>query len=57
MNDCDREGINGNCGFDCRVFLLGECEIADEMGEEAEGEDLKLHIEIYGEPDVDKRDS
>jgi len=56
MNDCDREGINGNCGFDCPVFLLGECEIADEIGEEATGEDLELYLDIYGEPDDNQTD-
>ena len=51
MNDCDRTGINGGCGFECPVFLRGDCEIADEIAEEASPEDLELYEEIYGEED------
>ena len=51
MNDCDRIGIGGGCGFDCPVFLEGCCEIADEMIEGASDEDRELYFEIYGELD------
>ena len=25
MDECTRNGLNGNCGPDCEVFLRGEC--------------------------------
>lgn len=31
MSECDRNGINGSCGYECPVFLRGECEYQDEM--------------------------
>ena len=33
MSPCYREGLSGNCGEDCSVFLLGECPIEDEVKE------------------------
>jgi hypothetical protein len=30
---CFDEGQSGNCGFECRAFLDGECSVADEMVE------------------------
>ena len=26
MSECERNGINGNCGIDCSVFQMGGCE-------------------------------
>jgi hypothetical protein len=49
MNDCDRIGIGGGCGFDCRVFLRGECTVPDEVADGASPEDRELYKEIYGE--------
>jgi len=49
MTECDQIGIGGGCGFDCRVFLRGECDTADEMIEDASHEDFELYLEIYGE--------
>ena len=25
MSECDRNGINGNCGENCRIFREGDC--------------------------------
>ena len=33
---CDTEGINGNCGLECRVFKRGNCKIAGEFITETE---------------------
>ncbi len=30
---CESEGMNGNCGEECNVFLRGDCHIADEIEE------------------------
>lgn len=48
MTECDQIGIGGDCGFECRVFLRGECTIANEIAENADRDDLKLYREIYG---------
>jgi len=29
MSECDRNGMNGNCGAECGQFLRGECETAN----------------------------
>lgn len=49
MTECDQVGIGGGCGFNCRVFLHGECDIADEVAEDASPEDRELYLEIYDE--------
>ncbi len=37
MTDCERVGMAGNCGPDCRVLLRGDCEcVEEEEGEEGE---------------------
>ncbi len=48
MSECDQIGIGGGCGFECPVFLRGDCEIADEVAEDASPEDRKLYEDIYG---------
>jgi hypothetical protein len=40
MSECDRNGIDGNCGLDCGVFLRNECEMEDEIVEDLTLEDL-----------------
>lgn len=52
MTDCDRIGIGGGCGFDCQVFLRGECTIADEMADGANEADYQLYLEIYDPENV-----
>ncbi len=49
MNECDQNGIGGDCGFDCSVFLRGECMIADELAEGANPNDMELYRELYDE--------
>jgi len=34
MSACDRNGLNGDCGPECEVFLDGECSIAEEIRDE-----------------------
>ena len=48
MTDCEREGINGNCGLDCKVYLRGGCVDAEDMIRGALPRELKLHLKIYG---------
>ncbi len=31
MSECERIGMNGNCGLECPVFLRKECTSADEI--------------------------
>ena len=31
MTKCDRIGIAGDCGYDCPVFLSGDCELQAEL--------------------------
>lgn len=31
--DCHDVGLNGGCGYDCHVFVSGDCEHQDEMNE------------------------
>jgi len=45
MSDCDRNGLNGNCGIDCEVFIRGECDIEDEIKESEE----YLNSDLYQE--------
>lgn len=49
MYECHQIGIGGGCGFECEVFLRGDCTIADEVAEGADAEDRELYLEIYGE--------
>lgn len=49
MTECSQNGIWGDCGFDCSVFLRGECTIADELAEGANPDNMELYLEIYGE--------
>ena len=49
MTECEREGINGNCGLDCPVYLEGGCECAADMIVGADAKDTKAHKGIYGE--------
>ena len=49
MTEYDQIGIGGGCGFDCCVFLRGECTIACEVAENASQEDRELYLEIYQE--------
>ena len=49
MDECDRIGIEGDCGFECPVFLQSDCSIADEMLEEANEEERQIYFDIYGE--------
>lgn len=51
MTECDSIGIGGGCGFDCDVFLCGECKIAGEMVEDACKENRELYFDIYGGDD------
>ncbi len=48
MNECDINGMGGDCGFECSAFLQGDCEIANDIAEDADPEDLELYQEIYG---------
>ena len=34
LTACEREGLNGNCGPECPVFLVGDCENVDEVNQE-----------------------
>jgi len=49
MTDCEKIGMGGGCGFECSVFLDGECAIADEVADGADHKDMELYLEIYGE--------
>jgi hypothetical protein len=51
MSGCEREGIAGNCGPDCRVLLKGGCENGEMLAEVAThcdrcGFELPLKIRI-----------
>lgn len=51
--ECFDNGMSGNCGIDCEVFLRGDCENGDEGLEAALDSDLdeesKLElIDFYG---------
>jgi len=45
MDDCSRNGLSGNCGIDCEVFLRGECTIEDEIKESDEYKNSDLYRE------------
>jgi len=45
MDDCSRNGLSGNCGIDCEVFLRGECTIENEIKETKEYLNSELHEE------------
>jgi hypothetical protein len=47
MNECDQIGIDGDCGWECPVFLRGECSIANEIADGASPENRELYKEIY----------
>jgi len=49
MSGCEVVGINGGCGRDCPVYLEGECKEFGEMCDDMTDDDIKRHIEIYGE--------
>jgi hypothetical protein len=48
--ECDSIGIMGGCGFECPVWLRGDCLIPDAGLEWATPEEFVLYHEIYGEP-------
>ena len=41
MSDCEVVGIYGDCGFECPVFLAGECEYEEEMQEHQDYKEKK----------------
>lgn len=36
MTECERVGMNGNCGPDCPVYLSGNCESEEEIAQREE---------------------
>lgn len=48
MNECDRIGMQGDCGPTCSEWLEGRCAIADEWSDTLSPEDLATYHEIYG---------
>lgn len=38
LTECEHEGLSGNCGPECPVFLAGHCENADEIKTELESQ-------------------
>jgi hypothetical protein len=57
-NECHNIGISGNCGWDCPVFLRGDCTVAEEaIDDELRKYDPDLYIEmrsLYGMEDDTK---
>ncbi len=41
MTECERSGMNGNCGSTCYLYLEGRCDIEEEINkkEEIKGDD------------------
>lgn len=48
MTECEREGINGNCGLECEVYLAGDCDCAADLIRGSTTEELKVYKRIYG---------
>ena len=47
-HSCHSVGINGGCGYDCPVFLRGDCDIEDEMIEHALEDGMKEDLIEWG---------
>lgn len=46
MSECDRNGIFGGCGYECSIFLDGECD--EQTSIQSDPDFLVYHIdEIY----------
>ena len=46
---CFDEGQSGNCGYECRGFLNGDCDIPDEIIENCKSDFEEVLIDEYGE--------
>lgn len=48
LYSCHNVGINGGCGYECPVFLRGDCDIEDEMIENALADGMKEELIDWG---------
>jgi len=53
---CHTVGISGGCGYDCPVFLRGDCDIQEEIIENGLNEGMKEHFIDWGLIDEDPID-
>ena len=54
--ECHSVGIGGGCGYDCPMFVRGDCDIQDEMNEGLleDYQDLQARLEKY-EPGFERK--
>jgi len=50
MSECYRNGLSGNCGTECSAFLMGICDVEEEIVENLTNEDLDQLMEDGWEP-------